>query len=187
MLYPLHRFVGRWIHHLMARKWIDKTARQFNIDIAFVRPQVTQVTKDTLNLQSVSIAWWQGLLESFCGSSPGKPYYSCCAAKQEENCNWNFHNNFSSKPCDRAIDALCIYKNPKKIWPRQPIAEYLNSRPAVTRAPLPTCTWHLPSSSLRIYSPFLIRNSPTHAYICRPPEHTQACIRYTLYSTFPLV
>ena len=39
----------------------------------------------------------------------GVPYYSCCAARQEENCKRNFHKNLlTNLDRDRAIDALCM-------------------------------------------------------------------------------
>ena len=60
------------------------------------------------NLHSASNARLQGLLDSFCGSSPVRwaiLQQMCSQARiklQEE-----LTQKLSSKPCDRAIDALC--------------------------------------------------------------------------------
>ena len=46
-------------------------------------------------VQSASIVWLQGFPEFFVEVPQASwPYYSCCAAKQEENCKRNLHINF---------------------------------------------------------------------------------------------
>ena len=68
----------------------------------------------SLTAQSASIARTQGLLESFCGSSPGR-----CSQARRKFLD-ELTQKLSSKPCDLAIDTLsrmsrCIVNSKKNI------------------------------------------------------------------------
>ena len=59
-------------------------------------------------VQSASLARSQGLrYYKYCVKVPQAvgPYYSCCAAKQDDIRKWNL-SKLSFKPCDRPIDAV---------------------------------------------------------------------------------
>ena len=57
-------------------------------------------------LQSVSKAWSQGLLESFCASSSGN--FLLFWLHSMSHRPGELPEKLSSKPCNQAIDALCI-------------------------------------------------------------------------------
>ena len=63
-----------------------------------------------MELQSASIAWSQGFLDSFCGSSPGRwTIFQLLCSQARRKLHEELTQKHSSKPCDRAIDALCSW------------------------------------------------------------------------------
>ena len=61
-------------------------------------------------LQSASIAQSQGLLDSFCQSSPGRwAILQLLCSQARRKLLEELTQELSSKPCDRAIDALCTH------------------------------------------------------------------------------
>ena len=69
------------------------------ITLQCLTPYTPTSHPSSTEVQSESIARSQGLVKSYCGSEvtqAGGPYYSCCTAKQEENCKRNFRKHFLS-------------------------------------------------------------------------------------------
>ena len=62
------------------------------------------------DIQSASISRSQGLLDSYCRSSPGWwAILQLLCSQARRKLPEELTQKLSSKPCDRAIDALCIF------------------------------------------------------------------------------